>query len=86
MRDYDGPVTVIGIGSLDEARRMEQFVERHGLGFDNISDPDGSIRQRLGVRGQPNWVFVDGETGQVQRDIGAIPESTLRDRLEALAA
>lgn len=86
MRQYNGPVTVIGIGSLDEASRISQFVERHDLGFDNIEDPDGSLRQRLGVRGQPNWVFVDGETGKVERVVGAIPERTLLEKLEALDA
>lgn len=85
-RDYDGPVRILGIGSLDNAERIAAFVERHRLdAFDHVSDPDGSIRQRLGVRGQPNWLFIDGETGRIDRVIGALDGSALRDRLDQLA-
>lgn len=86
-RRYDGTVRIIGIGSLDEPERIATFVERHELGFfDHVLDPDGSLRQQLGVRGQPNWLFIDGETGKIERVIGALSESHLAERLDLLAA
>ncbi|MFB7426348.1 peroxiredoxin [Streptomyces hydrogenans] len=40
------PVGVSG----DEVERQREFAERHSLGYPLLSDPEGSVRERFGVR------------------------------------
>ncbi|MFE5791533.1 peroxiredoxin [Streptomyces sp. NPDC056503] len=40
------PVGVSG----DEVERQREFTERHSLGYPLLSDPEGSVRERFGVR------------------------------------
>ncbi|MGI8792514.1 MAG: TlpA family protein disulfide reductase [Acidimicrobiales bacterium] len=66
---------------------MATFIRRHDLGFmEHISDPEGHLRSALKVFGQPNWLFIDGETGEVERVVGALDEDGFRNKLESLAA
>lgn len=66
---------------------MEQFVGRHELGdVRHIADVDGEVWQQFGVVAQPAWVFIDGETGEAERVLGAIPDDELAGRLESLAS
>ncbi|MEV8585810.1 peroxiredoxin [Streptomyces sp. NPDC051180] len=39
----------VGISSDDVARQQE-FAERHSLGYPLLSDPEGAIRERFGVK------------------------------------
>ena len=65
---------------------MEEFVARHNMGdIRHIADVEGDVWQQYGVVAQPAWVFIDGETGQAERVLGALPEAELEARLEALA-
>lgn len=65
---------------------MEQFVTRHDLdGIAHIADTDGEIWQLFGVAAQPAWVFVDGETGDIERVLGALSTGDLEQRVDALA-
>ncbi|WP_426405018.1 peroxiredoxin [Streptomyces sp. R-07] len=41
--------TPVGISSDDVARQQE-FAERHSLGYPLLSDPDGAVRERFGVK------------------------------------
>ncbi|MFD6245776.1 peroxiredoxin [Streptomyces roseolus] len=40
------PVGVSG----DEVAKQKEFTERHSLGYPLLSDPDGGVRERFGVR------------------------------------
>lgn len=52
---------------------MESFVDRHELAdVVNIADPEGVVWDRFGVFGQPTWAFVNGETGEVTVQLGAL--------------
>ncbi|MHA4773268.1 peroxiredoxin [Streptomyces sp. MSC1_001] len=39
----------VGISS-DEVERQREFAERHSLGYPLLSDPDGAVRERFGVK------------------------------------
>ncbi|WP_426368202.1 peroxiredoxin [Streptomyces sp. E-08] len=39
----------VGISS-DAVERQQEFAERHSLGYPLLSDPDGAIRERFGVK------------------------------------
>lgn len=86
-QQFDGKVEIIGVASRDEVPAMEEFVARHGLDdVRNIADVEGEVWQQFGVVAQPAWVFIDGETGEAERVLGAIPEGDLEGRLESLAS
>ena len=75
----------VGIGSGDEIGNIQDFVSRHDLAHvPNAADPSGGLRSELKVVGQPNWWFVDGETGRVEKVYGALGESGLEKQLERL--
>lgn len=81
---YDNKVTIIGVGSLDSEAKIAAFVDRYGLGvIPNVIDEDGSVRSRLGVVGQPNWVFVSTD-GSQDKLFGEIDDDELTRRLDAL--
>ena len=65
---------------------MRSFVERHGLGFvANAADPDGRLWSKLGVRGQPTWIFVDA-SGKTTMEFGDFEGDALRARFDTLLA
>ncbi|MEU9293929.1 peroxiredoxin [Streptomyces sp. NPDC048266] len=39
----------VGISS-DGVERQQEFAERHSLGYPLLSDPDGAVRERFGVK------------------------------------
>ena len=66
---------------------MRSFVERHGLGFvPNAADPDGKLWDRLGVRYQPTWIFVEGTTGKATVEFGDFEGDPLSKKFDALLA
>lgn len=86
-RQYDGKVAVIGVAARDDETAMKAFVKKHDLGHvPNVADPDGEVWNRLGVVGQPTWVFVEGTTGKVTKHVGILDEDELTERLDALLA
>ncbi|HVF33230.1 MAG TPA: hypothetical protein VM933_09355 [Acidimicrobiales bacterium] len=76
----------MGIGSRDSAARLEDFVDEHDLrGFPNVADESGELRGRLGVRGQPTWIFVAAD-GTTERVFGVLGQNGLVERLDELVA
>lgn len=64
---------------------MADFVDRHDLGHvPHVVDDSGELWARAGVPGQPAWIFVDGETGELTRHIGALEGADLEAALDAL--
>ncbi len=85
-RQYEGRVHVVGMPGRDDTGAMRAFVERHGLGRVPMAvDPDGQLWSRLGVRGQPAWIFVD-DGGQVSKEFGDFEADVLRARFDRLIA
>jgi hypothetical protein len=84
-RRYQDTVPVVGMAGRDDTDAMQDFVDRHGLGFlDHSVDSDGSLWTDFGVRGQPAWVFID-RAGKTTVQFGALTERDLEARLDAIA-
>ena len=62
---------------------MQDFVDRHGITFQNVIDDDGSLFARFQVPVQPGWVFVDAD-GEATTSLGAKEPSELADELDDL--
>ena len=63
-------------------------MERYDLDVDTLTnaiDVDGEIWSTYGVNAQPAWVFVDGDTGTVERHFGALEPDQLRQALDDLS-
>ena len=85
VRRYEDEVQVVGIGSSDRRPQLDDFVARHDLaGFPNVADEDGALRARLGVVGQPTWIFVQAD-GSMEKVFGPLGEDGLVERLEAMS-
>ena len=85
-QQFDRKVEIIGVASRDEVPAMEEFVARHDMDkVRHIADVEGKVWQQFGIVGQPAWVFIDGDTGDAERVLGAMSPEDLAARLEALA-
>lgn len=74
----------VGIGSNDSSRALGAFVVKHELtAIPNAADAEGGLRSRLGVVGQPTWIFVDS-TGEAEKVFGELGAKGLEDRLHRL--
>lgn len=80
-------VTVIGVAGRDQLPPMAEFVDRHGLrNIDHVADLELQIWNEFDIVGQPAWVFIDGQTGEVERILGPLGAAALTEKLTALAA
>lgn len=85
-RRYEGKVDIVGMGSRDDLSRLEDFVDQHDLeGFPHVADESGELRAKLGVVGQPTWIFI-GADGKAEKVFGELGEQGLVKRLDALIA
>ena len=85
-RRYDGEVQFVGLGSQDSVEELEGFVDQYGLGsFPHAEDESGGLRAKLGVVGQPTWIFVDA-AGKADKVYGELGEAGLVRKLDALVA
>lgn len=85
-RQYEGKVAFVGLGSRDDLSRLEAFVAEHDLGsFPHVADETGALRSRLGVVGQPTWIFLDA-AGRADKVFGPLGEAGLAARLDGLLA
>ena len=63
---------------------MQDFVDRHGITFQNMNDQTGELFSRFGVPAQPAWVFVTPD-GSATTHLGAMEESLLDKTLAETA-
>ena len=65
---------------------MAEFVERTGTdGFPQLVDESGDLWLDFGAEIRSSFLFVDGESGAVQRTgYGEMDEATLRELVEGL--
>lgn len=59
---------------------FQEFIDRHGLTFPQISDDPGDVFARFEVPGQPAFAVV-GADGEVQQIIGAVDDALIDDIL-----
>ena len=83
-RRYKDQLAIVGISGRDDQGPMVDFVKKYHLPFPNGADLDLSVWKKLGVRGQPAWVFIrpDGTGKLFYRP----NDATVRTQLDSLSA
>ncbi len=76
----DWPVITVAMQSGDDAA-VRAFLEREGLSFPVINDPEGALAHRYGVTGVPASFIVDRANRIVFRERGYTTGAGLRARL-----
>ncbi|QRZ07586.1 redoxin family protein [Mycolicibacterium austroafricanum] len=77
-------VTFVGVGALDQAPAMREFVDRYAAGdFTQLADTNAAIWAKFGVTQQPAFAFINPD-GDVDVVHGTLSDAELRERLAAL--
>ena len=79
-------VQFIGIDIADQPSGAKAFYDRHGWTFPSIDDPQRERMARVGVPGQPSFIFLDRGGAIVGRVIGAASEAELEQGMAAARA
>lgn len=67
---------MIGVAWTGSEPDFEEFVERHGLTFPNLSDASGEIFLRFGIPYQPAFAMVTPD-GDVETLLGSADEAVI---------
>ncbi len=70
----------VGVAWVGDDASFQDFIDRHGLTFPQLSDDNGEIFARFGVPSQPALVVI-GVDGSVQQLFGAVDGDLLDDIL-----
>lgn len=77
-------VTFVGVGALDQAPAMREFVDKYAVGdFTQLADTDAAVWAKFGVTQQPAFAFIT-PAGEVDVVRGTLSDTELRERLAAL--
>lgn len=80
---YRGQVAFLGVDTQDQRSAALVFLGRFGLGYPQLSDPDGAVLHRLGAAGLPVTLAVDAAGQVVYRRLGEVSSAQLRAALYA---
>jgi peroxiredoxin len=69
-------VVFVGVAWTGDDGDFQDFIDRHGLTFPQISDDPGLVFQRFEVPGQPAFAIVAAD-GRVGTQLGSIDEASL---------
>jgi thiol-disulfide isomerase/thioredoxin len=84
-RSYDERVQFVGVDILDARDSARDFMRRSGWTYPSVFDPNASIRDGLGILGQPATLFYDADGTLVKRWLGPLTEEALTSNLERIA-
>lgn len=84
--EFGDRVQFLGLDILDERESARRFMREYGWTYPSVFDLPGSVRDSLGLLGQPVTLFYDGSGELVSTWTGAIDDGTLRDNLESIAS
>ena len=77
---FEGRLTVVGVGGLDQAEEMRTFVENFDVGnVVHLSDESGEVWQRFGITSQSTYVVLDADGVVVEQ--GVLSEDELDQAL-----
>lgn len=79
-------VRFVGIAATGMASEELEVIERTGVTYDIVRDPDGSAMFAFGVMGIPTTIFVGADGRLVRIHPGEIDEGELRDGIDELLA
>jgi len=83
-RTYGDRVQFLGVDVLDARPDAVDFIRTAGWSYPSVFDPDGEIRNRLGLLGQPETLFYDASGELVDTHVGAIDVELLDERIGAI--
>jgi thiol-disulfide isomerase/thioredoxin len=78
---YDGQVSVVGVGGLADAGDIRDFAEQVD-GPTHLVDPDGEVWRHFGVTAQSTYLVLDADGGVVAE--GYLDDHVLTDEVEGL--
>lgn len=82
--EYGDRVQFVGVDILDERASARRFMREYGWTYPSVYDVSGSIRDGLGLLGQPVTLFYDASGELVETWTGPIDEESLRENLELI--
>ncbi len=81
-------VSFVGIDTRDSTPTAKSFVQKFGLTYPNIVDPDGQVQLLFGdslpPQAIPSTVIIDREGRVAARALGRVDAATLRGLVEPL--
>ena len=77
-------VAFVGVDTQDPEDDARAYLAEFGVTYPNGRDGDGRVSIDYGIIGMPATFFIDRDGVVVSRWVGAIPEATLIERVEAL--
>jgi peroxiredoxin len=84
-RRFAGKANIVGVGGLDSAEPIRNFVAEENTGsFPNVCDDSGAVWKRFGVTQQGTYVLLD-KAGKV-RYTGYLDGDSLQSRIAKLSA
>lgn len=76
-------VEFVGVDTGDEFADGKAFVEKYGLEYPIVYDPDGAIAGAWGVDGIPTTVFLDSSGVERERIVGAADKAAFEEALQS---
>ena len=80
---YGDRVQFLGVDILDSLDGARGFIADHGLEYPSVFDPSGSIRDSLGMVGQPVTVFYDADGNVASSYPGELSRTVLQAGIRA---
>jgi cytochrome c biogenesis protein CcmG, thiol:disulfide interchange protein DsbE len=80
---YGDRVQFLGVDILDSLDGARGFIQEHGLTYPSVFDPSGSIRDSLGVIGQPVTIFYDAKGNIAQQVEGQLSQTAFDQGIQA---
>ena len=84
--DYRGQVAFVGVDTADFTGEARQFLERYGVRYPNVRDPDTSVLDDYGGLPIPRTYVIDRDWIVSGYIFGETREETLRSAIEEALA
>lgn len=78
---YGDRVQFLGVDILDSREGAREFIATYDWRYPSVFDPDGAIRDGLGLLGQPVTLFYSADGLLISSYTGAIPEAEFEARI-----
>ena len=86
FEDYRGQVEFVGVDTADFTGEAQQFLERYGVRYPNVRDPDTSVLDDYGGLPIPRTYVIDKDWIVSGYIYGETREETLRSAIEEALA
>lgn len=83
-KETAGKVQFLGVDIIDKRPAAQAFIAKYGWTYPSVFDPNGAIRDGLGLLGQPHTIVFDRSGKEVFVWSGAVTDDILRTELRSL--